>query len=281
MNEPETELEFLKRSQENGKWGFSQQFIGPVAQSLITVDLPAWMARQWTLQLLRWRYANGVLAAAPASSNPDAQTVAGTGPRVVLHYGVDSAMERVQMDYNKSGCSVQFHAASIRVYLEAPGTAFGTSSGSSGVIQPPALAPIVAGFITPYGKGPGSADNIPSVTFTTTQFTVSQLGGATVRNIPDRARAYRLVIITEPQNTLLVRQLAGDGVSVVASDYKATLAGGEFPIVLDNGVTQPNHLHPQRPLFMPLMRDAEIIELQNTTALGSTIVALQFLLDVG
>lgn len=271
---------WLEKSARENTWGFSTslftQGTGLPAlngQSLLNLDLPTWMARPWTLNMLRVRYQTGTLSAAgTASPNPDAQTV-GDNIQVQLQWGVGGVMERVLFDYPRSGGSVCFHASVVRVGIFTPPVALG------GGIP---FNTFVGGFLAPGTRGGSSQDVYPSVVFTDLPQTVNNAGTTTqLLVIPDRARAYRMIPVQNTNSTsatIKVRQQTGF-FSDLTIDYGLD-AAGETLQVSDGGVAPTFHNFPYRQNWIPLVRQAEILRFD---LVGNGIVTLvpQYLLDLG
>lgn len=270
MNDIEQEL--LQRSADANNWGFALNLLGAPNQSVINVDLPAWMARAWTLNLLRYRYGSGVLVTtAGASTNPDAQTF-GDDVYVTLDYGVGGVSERVVFDYPRTGGTVEFHAASIRVYVSGPSNVVFLPGGN------PPLSPLVGGFVTPYARG--DAHDSVGPTFTTPSITIAN-NNTVQTNVPPRARAYRLVPVPsghtlETTARWLVTQQTGFGANIAIDFGQTETVGEPFPITQGT-----DHEYMNRNVWIPLIRDTEQIAITYQQAAQAGTVRIQFLLDLG
>jgi hypothetical protein len=264
-----TELEYLARGQAGGKWGFQIPATALDAtlatSSLLTVDMPAYMARAWTLNLQSFRFQN----AAPAPNGllttngqpPDNQTYNNL-LKARLDFGVDSSLETVRFDYPSRGCSLQFHASTIRVYLEQPPAGFLPGT--------PIAPPLLGGFLTPHGRSAVAQDNIPCATFTTPQFsTVTGLPAFVW--LPPRARGYRLI----PN----AATAAAATLAVVELDFaQATIAIDMVDPMSTGGVGDT--LLMSRMAFVPLAFNAQGISVA-TGSVAPVFFQVQFLLDIG
>lgn len=237
MDESETEM--LALSSGNGQWGFSLATPQPgqpslaAGQSVLTVDLPDWMARSWTLNLNAPRFgrpANPALFGG-AVGQPIDNTIFNYG-WWRLDYGVGAGIaESVEFDVNVRGHTVQFAAASIRLYLNwAPSV-----TGFAGGIGLGAWS----GFLTPASRGNVAADMLPSCTYTPQDPLV--FGAAPPAQIvwaPRRARGYRVIPANNASTgiVMIAQQVRWDS-AVISVDY----AGVTFaaPTVQDRQAFAP------------------------------------------
>jgi len=278
----DAELELLARAQQQGAWGFTIDalqvtgitgagtFQPPV--SVLTVTLPSFMARMWTLNLLAFQYQTN-----QPPSTQGLVTTNGQPPRnqtfnakfkARVDYGVDGALESVQFDYPSSGCTVQFAAATFRVYLVGTGVIFGAP-------PPPVCTPMLGGFVTPTAKGASSQDKLPSVMFTEARTTVTNPGGTKFFWCPPKARGYRLIPVdaTSTALTMVVRQL-DFGQNNLSLDWDNgwfepyAVANGSALVQLRNGND-----------FVPLLPDTQGISVALAAA-GSGDYFVQWLLDI-
>lgn len=259
-----TELEELIESHSRGKWGFSVGYIpsagqGSVnnpAQSLLTVDTPAWMARPWTVTLGHMTFAGGPLVG--ASPPPDNQTP--NFVQVLLDWGVDSGRERAVIDWPWSGSTFQFHAASFRLYQQP-------AQGNLNNVRPP----ILNGWASPFACGARATDFLgPTFTDYTSVFALAALGGTVDVPVPARAVAYRFV-----QNMTLAAAQAAPFVQL--EQY----AGGQLIRESQDGDYSLNTFTPPRQAIIPLLSLASIIRVTNPNTPGTLTGSVQFLLDLG
>lgn len=257
------ELEFKARAQESGKWGFTLPIEQAANKSVLTNDMPPWMAQVWTLNLLcpKWQSPIGGSFAAGISTRKQPLDNAVLPPgQVRLDYGVDSAMESVLFDYPTNGCTIQFHAATFRLYV-IQNTAFtaGTILGYSN--------PLVGGFVTPASRGNVSADVLPSAMLTTSLLTSTV--AAQFHWAPNRARAYRIVPLNAAAQAggWVSRQVLFNG-AILTLDVNGDLGVGGSELMKNRNV------------FIPLVGNAQGIDVE-TAAGGGLFYYIQWLLDIG
>lgn len=260
------EIEELKIAHRNGKWGFSHtlDFTQLTPISMLTSEVPPWMARPWTVTLSGMRYTSGPLAnvAHPTPDPPDNQVPVEL--KVRIDYGIDSGRETVDVDYPWAGCTFQVHASSIRLYLLPPATQ------NYNIDKPPLLN----ATMSPFPQGRGATDIIgPTWTHAYTFPPSSTL----YVPIPRRAIAYRLV----PTNSsslapaIACFQAAGGIISGnidVAIDYATEL-------LTTNDASAFPKLFPNRGFLMPILPYASMLKIQ-TPALTFPC-SIQYLLDIG
>jgi hypothetical protein len=273
----ESELEWLAKSEAGGRWGFSLNGLNSAGQSVLTVDLPGWMARTWTLNLLSMRYTSGVLV---PPHPPDTQ-VQGNDAFARLDYGVSGAMEVVRFDYPKRGMTMQFHAATFRLYIDLQQAGFAGG-------QPVAFPPLVGGFVSPTTRGNSMGDNYNTVTLTENEVVaIAPAGSTTFFTVPARARAYRIVP-RRAVGTALYRAFqnsnAQGALVQISTDYASNdVAGVGEPLVLTDVGT--GHLYPYRSAFVPLLRMADVLAVvcipPGATPTDDGAYRVQWLLDVG
>jgi hypothetical protein len=259
--QPYSELELKAAAESAGQWGFSIGLVEGAGVSLLTNDMPAYMAQVWTLNLLsaRWQAPiGGTFAVAIGTRSQPLDNATLPIGTVRLDYGVGSAMESVLFDYHQQGMTVQFHAATFRLYLGATGAFAGVNGYSF---------PIVGGFVTPGSRGNVAADVLPSCTLTT------QVTSGTVapqfQFRPRRALAYRLVPLDAVASTDVwnTRQIAMNG-TVISEDMNGDIANAPSQEGLQN-----------RNLFIPLLPAAQGIIVNAGTA--GSFYYIQWLLDIG
>lgn len=258
-----TELGELRKAYNQGKWGFSHQLL--VGQStaipLITLDLPSWMARPWTISTAAMLFSNGVLSTTNAPPDPpNSQTVMEIKLRI--DWGIDSARESAEVDYNWGGNTFQIHAANVRVYLLPPPVQnYNTTR-----------LPILNGWISPFAQGRGATDFIGPTWTHAFSFNINSTAFVP---IPARAIAYRMVPlrIVDAVNVINVFQEAG-GVDL---DVSCDLITEPLAIV-DGGAV--SHLYPTRSSLIPLVPYASLLKIQ-TAATTDWRGSIQFLLDMG
>lgn len=269
MYQGETEEEMLSASAARNNWGQAFNLYNNAAASVLNVDLPAWMARPWTLNLLRYRYSGGPLASGVGvASNPDAQTV-GDDTKVRIDYGVDGALESVLVDYPRQGGTLQFHAAVIRVYFIAPAIA-STSLPPGGIIP---LSPLVGAFLTPHARGQLTDWQPPTLTLP--GVAVATAPASSYVQVPVRAKAYRLTPVPGAGtlgNQLTVFQCTGTGARF-GQDYSGETIG------VEDFAGPPAHIYMFRENWIPLEHNIEQLELQSSGAAQN--VRPQFLIDLG
>jgi hypothetical protein len=276
----DAELAFLKASADgNGRWGFQLDGRNVSGQSVLTVDLPAFMARAWTLNLLAMRFiSNGVSPVVPFP--PDTQ-VQGNDVFCTLQYGVAGALEIARFDYPKRGQTLQFHAATFRLYVEVQVN--GITPG-----QLPSFPPLVGGFVTPSPRGSTMADPYASVTLTENEVVVIAPGQTNSFPIPARARAYRIVPRRNVGVTTLYRAFQNSNAAGAlvqhTVDYAADdIAGTGEPITVFD--VNGGHLYPYRNLTIPLVRQADVLQVVCITGgvspANDAAYRIQWILDLG
>jgi len=268
-----TELEYLAASQAGGKWGFQLDAVSIEGVlngvSVLTIDLPSFMARVWTLNLMSFRFQRADVGGHGLRSTnqqpPDNQTY-NTGIKVRVDYGVDSASEIVRFDYPSRGATVQFHGSSVRVYLESPAAAF--------IGATPIAPPLLGGYITPMGRGAVAQDKLPCCTYTELLYAQS-IGETKFWWAPARARGYRIIPTNATTTTLVFTTRQRDFDQAVIS---LDMDNGWFdPYVAANG----SALMTLRDLFMPLLPTAQGVSVETNSAGPSAFYFIQWLLDIG
>lgn len=189
-------------------------------RQVLSVETAAEDAQEWTLTLCAVRYAAGTLNAA-FIGDPDHQVASQFFPisnllKVRIEWGVDGTYEHAVIDYPTRGASISLCAASVRVSIEFT-TRFSTT-----------VVPILGGFLTPFGKRQGSDFDAPTLTVEA-DLAASPGNTPTFVAIPDRARAYRVMIgMTDAQlvgsSQLSVQQVDGlTGATIFSNDGIGTL----------------------------------------------------------
>lgn len=262
------EMTYLAKSQQAGKWGFTVPYTQAEGTSLLTFDLPAWMARPWTITLMGMKYSTGPLSSNVAlHGTADQQSVSDC--QVRIDWGVDSAMESALVDYPFAGCTFQVHAAVLRMYIN-----FKSSLNAN-------IPPMIGGFVSPFGSGRMAAD-LFGPTFTT-NFGGLSPAQTRITNVPKRARAYRLVprnIATLGGPSFQVTQGSGGPTGNIFPqiDY-GTTGGGEQLAVADGGGSE--HWYPYRSTFATLAPTTSIITVTNTGGIVAGDVNIVYLMDLG
>lgn len=267
-----SELDFLAKAQNGGKFGFQVQQSSAdgtlPGDALITIGMPSFMARVWTLNLLAFRFtqtplpvSNGLLTT--NGQPPDNQTY-NSNLKVRLDYGVDSASDSVRFDYPSRGCTVQFHAAVIRIYLQGSIVGFGGGQ--------PIAPPLLGGFIAPHARGNVAADMLPSCVLTEDNPRIFNGPGAAAQFAwaPQRARGYRLV----PIDALAV----ATPLSVSQVNFNQTIISIDYDAF--TGLLEP--LVQTRQAFAPMLPDAQGIRISSAVGAAQTATyRVQWLLDIG
>jgi len=227
---------------------------------LLVVDLPPYMSRPWTLNLLGFRYAFGPiigfgaqLAGQATIATADVTTSGAGAVKVLLTWGVDGSVERAVMDYPPHGGSLQMTAGSIRVGVAIEG--FVGSTGST--------PPLVGGFIAPSPHSSATAAN-----GVTPQYTYGSQAIGSAQNkiltIPKRACAYRIYYTD---------------VGFTTSDIDLAQLDQTGTIMQWDGLAPP--ASPAASVqWIPLNAQAQYVRLTNNAA-GGRIVSAIFLLDLG
>lgn len=258
------EIRELEKCYRNGKWGFAQDFRAainaPSGISLLTADLPPWMARAWTINMAQFLYQGQPLSVIPNDSGYAPNTQTANDVKLRIDWGVDSARESALVDYPWAGGTFQLHAATIRVYLN-PVNGLQTYN--------PIRVPILNGWMSPGASGRVAVDALAP---TYTALFSCSVGTPAHVTIPARAVAYRIVAIDSPTS----------GDLLTASQVAVAGAPG-IPLTIDYNAesTQPSGFgqYPYRSLFVPLINAASGVQV--TTSTGAFTGWMQFLLDLG
>lgn len=259
----------LLASHARGRWGFSVPLAQALGQSMLTVDVPSWMARCWTINVKRMRYgstAPGTPSGLPVPPDtnhggPDTQVM--TDASISLQWGIDGAQETATLDYPVQGATFQLHAAFIRMYINSPTTT---------------VSPIVGAFVSPSNRGGSGQDLYPCAAVRTFNLTV---GPNSVQrlDIPERAVAYRLLRNDTNLQSAIESVQCINGGSVLSFDYAAISSGSGEPLQVTDGTN--GHYFTTRELWMPLDSQAAFLKVTNPQAVVIATFRVQFLLDLG
>jgi hypothetical protein len=248
----------LEISQLTGQWGFSLQtkaLTNIQSGDLLSLTLPAHLARSWVVHLNAFRFSGGTLGT--ATQPPDNQTDTSGSVRASIQWGVDSANERALVDYPARGATFEVQASVIRLQLVSA-TNFGNNA-----------EPLLGGYIAPAG-GRGQT-RYPTLT-TLRQNQANDL----VFDFPvaDRAFGYRIMPLQIGAGaTAFLKLTQRDGVlTQVTYD-------GNFDYGSSNFFQQDGMMMPQ---WWPLHPQTQFVRVDTTgNTVGSLVYAIQWFLDLG
>ncbi len=279
---------WLEQSSQRDTWGFAYAYKLAVQSTLLSLHVPAWMARPWCINLnaFRWPGDGGAApnpplnaAAAPAYEiGPDGQvqslyTIAndpitgvpqlGVPLRCRMEWGVGGAMERCYLDYPATGGAFQVTAADLRLYLEA-----GTNLA--------ATLPMISGFVLPghVSHADGQWESRPTLTCNVFGLPLGQTARVAV---PPRAQAYRAY----EQNNGAQSNGLGEfptleqaGGLTIPQIYRTDQNGTVAPTIPSIASAQAQNVWPLDPRTQSIL-------LTNTSAVSAFDYTLSFLLDLG
>lgn len=250
----------LIESAQFGRWSFSlvpTMSGGFQAGNMLYAQIPSWATRSWSINLCSMQFQSGTLNPALVNVPPANQVDTFNGQyQARINWGVDGSLDTAIVDWPWGGCTICVQAAQVRVDVLAN--------------FPSDPVPILSGFLAPV---PPVQTAVTAPTFTPPSAFIA-LSTSFRFNIPARASAYRVSVrgsTTPPVGATLVLTEEVSVATVVKFD-------GTFPEVAGVGsaFSQQNQAG-----YIPLVKEAEYVRVNNTSATIGQSVAITFLLDMG
>ena len=279
-----TELQELKKSQTEGKWGFSVPYDQAASGvTMLSAVLPSYLSRAWTVTIGR-QHAIGPnplnIAAFPTAgfaspADPGAEPLNNQATKngyVRVEWGNDSMIEQAYLDYRPQGFTFQVHGAFVRVSFNFP---------FNGAFTNPTRPALISGTLSPSAR---STVDYGQCTYTSSSFSI--VAGATLRTyIPSRAVAYRIAPNTQAmaaQRWRISQALGGAG-GAVCYDVESSDASGMARVGTTNAIgDQEVNIYGWRQPWVMLVGVASMLQIEaaaaNTSALQGQV---QWLLDLG
>jgi len=249
----------LIQSAQFGRWSFTLVPTiggGFQAANMLNAQIPSWATRSWSINLNAMQYQGGILAlgnSAPPANQIDTQN---GQYQARITWGVDGALDSTIVDWPWGGCTICVQAAQLRLDVLAN--------------FPSDPVPLLSGFLAPV---PPVQTAVTAPVFSPPAAFIAAV--TQVRFvIPPRAAAYRISVrglATPPAgNSLTLTEEVG-AATVVKFD-------GGFP---ENAGIQSAFSQENQAGYIPLVKEAEFIRVNNTSATTGQTVLITFLLDMG